>query len=102
VGRAGLEPATYGLKERSDHEQVRGVNPDLIPRGSFVTRRVLELAASRDPEVIEAARALAAIVLAGEDVSFVAPRHGRRAHVGCPNGHSLIIDELTSEGARSH
>jgi hypothetical protein len=68
VGRAGLEPATYGLKGHSDHEQVRGVNPDLILSGSFVARRVLELAASRDPEVVDAAQALAAIVLAREEV----------------------------------
>jgi hypothetical protein len=68
VGRPGLEPGTYGLKGRSEHEERRGVTPDLIPSGSFVARRVLELAAARDPGMVEAARALAAMVLAGEDV----------------------------------
>jgi hypothetical protein len=38
-----------------------------------------------------------------ERFSFVAPtEEGRRAHVGCPNGHALVIDELKSEGAPSH
>jgi hypothetical protein len=42
----------------------------LIPSGSFIARRVLELAALRDPEVPDAARGLAAIVLAGDDVQL--------------------------------
>jgi hypothetical protein len=64
----GLEPMTYGLKGHRGHEQIRGVRSDLIPSGSFVAQRVLELATRRDPEVLEAARALASIVLAGDDV----------------------------------
>jgi hypothetical protein len=68
VGRPGLEPGTYGLKGLVGAEERRGVNPDRIPCGSFVARRVLELAASRDAEVVEAARALAEIVLASDEL----------------------------------
>ena len=68
VGRAGIEPATYGLKVLIDPEELRGFNPPRYPVGTFVARRVLELAASKDAGVVEAARALAAIVLAGDEV----------------------------------
>jgi hypothetical protein len=71
VGRAGLEPATYGLKELTVAEEVRGVNPDLILRGSLV-RRVLDFAARHDPatadEMMRAMRALASTVLAADEV----------------------------------
>jgi hypothetical protein len=71
VGRAGLEPATYGLKGLAGAEELRGVNPDLILRGSLV-RRVLDLAARHDPatadEMMRAMRALASTVLAADEV----------------------------------
>ena len=71
VGRAGLEPATYGLKAADIPEELRGVNPILILRGSFI-RRVLQLAARHDPEAAEemtfAMRALASTVLATDEV----------------------------------
>jgi hypothetical protein len=68
VGRPGLEPGTYGLKALNNRQELHGVNPIWILSGSFVARRVLELAASKDPAVVEAALTLAAIVLAGDEV----------------------------------
>jgi hypothetical protein len=70
VGRLGIEPRTYGLKGHGDHEQLHAVNPDLILRGSFIALQVLQLAAKRDPEVLDAARKLAAIVLGDDQVRF--------------------------------
>jgi hypothetical protein len=71
VSRPGLEPGTYGLKGLTGAEELRGVNPDLILRGSLV-RRVLEFAARRDPETAaemgSAMRALASSVLAAQEV----------------------------------
>ena len=51
-----------------DPEELRGFNPPRYLVGTYVARRVLELAASKDAGVLEAARALAAIVLASDDV----------------------------------
>jgi hypothetical protein len=68
VGRLGIEPRTYGLKGHGDHEQLHAVNPNLILRGSFMARQVLQLAARRDPEVLEVAQRLAAIVLGSDEV----------------------------------
>jgi len=71
VGRAGIEPATYGLKGLVGPEDLRGVNPDRILRGSFV-RRVLRLAARHDlaeaGELHLAMRQLAVVVLAADEV----------------------------------
>jgi hypothetical protein len=71
VGRPGLEPGTYGLKGLTDAEQLRGVNPIWILRGSFV-RWVLQLAARHKPEeaaeMTRAMRALASMVLAADEV----------------------------------
>jgi hypothetical protein len=81
------EPWTYGLRGRSGPEELRGVDPDLIPSGSFVARRVLELAASRDPAVLEAARELAAIVLGRDEV-----RLARRVLEGGPFAVARAVD----------
>ncbi len=83
VGRLGIEPRTYGLKEQGDHEHIHAFNPNLILPGSFVARRVLELASNRNTQVLDMARVLAAIVLAGDEV--------RLAHKVAEGGPSAIV-----------
>ena len=105
VGRAGLEPATYGLKELTGPEDLRGVNPDLILHRSFVARRVLELASRRDPETAvemgRTMRALASVVLASAEVRLAADvlKGGRFAAVKAVELAELLLAAEAPSGA---
>jgi hypothetical protein len=58
------------------HEELRGVNPDLILHRSFIARRVLALASHRNPEraaeMGRTMRALASTLLASAEVRLAA------------------------------
>jgi hypothetical protein len=72
VGRAGLEPATYGLKAPGDPEGTRELNPGRNQIGTRLAVRVLTLAARRDPMALAEAIRLAEHVLADGDGSAAA------------------------------
>ena len=74
MGRAGLEPATYGLKAPSDPKGTSPLNPGRNQIGTRLAVRVLTLAARRDPMALAEAIRLAEHVLAADDGSASAER----------------------------